>query len=88
MMARVKAPRNAFIDFPLGHNCGRALDVKSQTRILKDALNILATAKTSGEIFDLPYEWGEAFDWGTYQRDVQEMIQQENIPPQEWKPNA
>ena len=85
-MARVKAPRNAFIDFPLGHNCGKPLDEDLQKSILKDALNILVTAKTPGDVFDLPYEWERDFSWETYQRDVQGMIEEEGISTREWKP--
>lgn len=86
MMARVKAPRSAFIDFPLGHNCGRPFDAEMQTRILKDALNILVTAKTPGDVFDLPYEWDVPFSWETYQQDLQEMVREEGIIAQAWKP--
>jgi hypothetical protein len=49
-------------------------------------MELLVTAKTAGEIFDLPYTWEEAFSWETFQRDIQEMIQQEDITPQQWKP--
>ena len=87
-MARVKAPRNVFIDFPLGHNCGLPFDAKMQNRILKDTLKVLVTAKIPGEVFDMPYEWDSAFSWETYQKDVQEMIEQEGIAAQEWKPKT
>lgn len=87
-MARVKAPRSAFIDFPLGHNCGKPFDTDLQTRILKDTLNILDTAKTPGDVFDLPYEWEGGFSWETYQRDIQEMIREEGTIAQNWKPNT
>lgn len=87
-MARVKAPRNVFIDFPLGHNCGKPFDADLQTRILKDTLNILVSAKIPGDVFDLPYEWGEEFNWETYQRDLQKMMEEEDITVQEWKPGA
>ena len=62
------------------------MDTDLQIRILKNVLNILVTAETPGEIFDLPYEWEAPFNWETFQQDMQEMIQQENIAPQEWKP--
>jgi hypothetical protein len=42
MMAQVKAPRNVFINFPLGHQCGKPDDPQLQEQILKDALNYLA----------------------------------------------
>ena len=86
MMARVKAPRNVFINFPLGRPCGRANDPDLQTQILKDALNYLAEAKTAGEIADLPYQWDEPFDWSCYMKDIEDMINSEGQALQEWKP--
>lgn len=88
MMARVKAPRNVFINFPLGHNCGKPLQVDLQKSILKDTLNVLLTAKNPGEVVDLPYEWESDFNWETYQQDMQAMIEEEGITAQEWKPKA
>jgi D-proline reductase (dithiol) PrdB len=86
IMTRVKAPRNAFLDFPLGRQCGKAQDVDLQNRILKDTLNVLATATVPGEIVDLPYHWGEPFDWESYRRDVEEMIKEEGLDAQDWAP--
>jgi hypothetical protein len=85
MMALVKAPRSAFINFPLGRECGRPHDTDLQIRILKDTLNILVTATIPGEIVDLPYEWDEPFDWAKYLQDMQEMLEEEGSPVQEWK---
>lgn len=86
MMAQVKAPRSAFIDFPLGHQCGRPNDPDLQTRILKDALQVLATATTPGEVVELPYQWHEPFDWSCYLRGTEEMIREEDLGRQEWTP--
>jgi len=86
MMARIKAPRNVFLDFPLGRTCGKPNDVEMQTRILKDALDVLATATTPGELVDLPYQWDEPFDWPTFMKDLQEMLEERGEPMQEWKP--
>ena len=85
-MALVKAPRSAFVNFPLGHNCGKPHDVDMQTRILKDTLNVLVTATTPGDMVHLPYEWENPFDWNSFQRDTQEMLQEEGSTAQEWKP--
>ena len=85
-MARIKAPRNVFLDFPLGRTCGKPNDVEMQTRILKDALDVLATATTPGELVDLPYQWDEPFDWPTFMKDLQEMLEERGEPMQEWKP--
>jgi len=86
MMTRVRPPRAVFLDFPLGRQCGRPGDVDLQIRILKDALGVLASAGVPGRIVDLPYPWGEPFDWEDYQRDVQEMLQGEGAAVQEWRP--
>jgi len=88
MMEQVKAPRNAFINFPLGRQCGRPNEKEIQAKILKDALNLLVTALTPGEVVDLPYEWECAFDWDDYMKDVQEMLEEEGSAPQEWKPES
>jgi hypothetical protein len=82
----VKPPRAVFVDFPLGRQCGKPHDPDLQLSILKDALGVLAMARTPGTIVDLPYEWGEPFDWESYQRGVQEMIRQEGTSIQEWGP--
>lgn len=86
MMALVKAPRSVFLDFPLGRQCGKPDDVELQTGILKDTLNVLATAGTPGEMVDLDYQWGQPFAWENYQQDINEMLEEEGQPPQDWKP--
>jgi hypothetical protein len=86
MMALVKAPRSVFVDFPLGHQCGKPHDVDSQMAILKDALQILVRAEKPGEIFDLPYRWGKAFGWEDYEKDLVEMFKEEGQPDQAWIP--
>ncbi len=77
MMSQVKAPRSVFVDFPLGHQCGRPGDIQLQTQILRDTLDVLVSAKTPGTLVDLTCEWGKPFDWDTYLRDVEEMIDEE-----------
>jgi D-proline reductase (dithiol) PrdB len=86
IMALVKAPRAAFLDFPLGRQCGKAQDVDLQVSILKATLNVLATATVPGEIVDLPYHWGEPFDWENYRRDMEEMLKEEGGDGQAWAP--
>jgi hypothetical protein len=88
MMAQVKPPRSVFINFPLGRQCGRPHNVDLQTRILKHALKVLATATTAGDIVDMPYEWDKSFDFSGFLQDLQDMIQEEDITLQEWKPKA
>ena len=86
MMSQVKPPRSAFVNFPLGHPCGTPFDADLQIRILKDALNVLATATTPGDIVDLPHEWDGPFDFPGYLQDMQDMIREENGTLQDWKP--
>jgi len=85
-MARLKAPRSVFIDFPLGRQCGKPHDIDMQTSILKDTLNVLVAATTPGEIVDLPYEWDSPFDWASYRQDMEEMLKEEGDEGQDWKP--
>jgi len=86
MMEQVKPPRSAFINFPLGRQCGRPHDRDLQMSILRDALNILSSASKPGEIVNLPYEWGEPFDWPGFMQDLMQMLEEEGRPVQEWKP--
>ena len=85
MMEQLKAPRMVFLDFPLGRQCGKPNDPELQKNILKDTLSFLETVPKPGQMLELPYEWGEPFDWESYGRDVTEMIQEEGVPPQDWK---
>jgi len=85
-MAQIKPPRSAFVNFPLGHQCGKPNDRVMQRRILRDALNLLVTAINPGEIVDLPYDWGEPFDWLSFRESLKEMLETEGGPVQEWKP--
>ena len=87
MMSQVKPPRSVFVNFPLGRQCGRPCDIDLQIRILKDALNVLATATTPGDIVDLPYEWDGPFDFSGYLQDMQDMIREEGGTLQSWEPN-
>ena len=86
-MELVKPPRAAFINFPLGRECGKPNDAELQTRILKDALNLLETAKSPGVIQDLNYEWSVPFAWADYQKDIAEMLESEDSAAQNWKPD-
>ncbi len=85
-MAQVRPPRSVFVDFPLGHQCGRPGDIHLQMNILKDALDTLVRAATPGIVVDLPYQWGKTFSWESYQKDVQEMIKEEGGTMEDWLP--
>ena len=86
MMALVKPPRAVFVDFPLGHQCGKPNDAALQRRILQDALEALVKLSNSGQMIDLSYQWGEPFDWKSYWQGVEDMIREEKLPPKDWVP--
>jgi hypothetical protein len=86
MMARLCSPRGVFINFPLGHQCGKPQDVDLQVRILKETLTVLSTATEPGQIVDLPYEWDGPFAWEDYSKDIQAMLEEQGGVAQEWKP--
>jgi hypothetical protein len=85
-MAQTKPPRAAFVNFPLGRQCGKPNDSVIQKSILLDTLTILVTATSPGEIVDLSYEWDEPFDWPGFRENLQEMLEAEGRSAQEWKP--
>ena len=53
----LQIPRAVALRFPLGNPFGAAMDTSMHSRVLKDALALLETATTPGEVVDLPYEW-------------------------------
>jgi D-proline reductase (dithiol) PrdB len=63
--ALVRPPRSLFVNYPMGNTFGRAGDAAMQTRILRDALDFAVTAEEPGVLVDLPYEWGDGFEYFT-----------------------
>ena len=61
--AAVNPPRATFLDFPLGHTAGRPDRPDEQVEVLRDVLEVFATASRPGTIRRLPYAWGD--DWRT-----------------------
>ena len=59
---RIRPPRVAFLNFPLGNPTGRPRDPEGQRQILRDVLRLAETAREPGEIVELPYRW-PAPDW-------------------------
>ncbi len=53
----IRVPRAVSVRFPFGHTFGPTADDIMQMRILKDALQVLETATTPGEVVPLPYQW-------------------------------
>ena len=55
----VKPPRAAFVNFPLGHQCGKPDDPAGQRAILREALRLLETATEGGALLHVPVRWRE-----------------------------
>jgi D-proline reductase (dithiol) PrdB len=53
----VGVPRAVAVRFPFGHTFGAIADDIMQMRIFKDALQVLETASSPGEVVPLPYRW-------------------------------
>jgi hypothetical protein len=53
----VKPPRAAFVNFPLGHQCGKPDDPAGQRAILRQALPLLEAATEGGTLLHLPVRW-------------------------------
>ena len=58
-----RAPRSVFVDYPLGHTAGRAFDPEDQKRIVKGALDGLASMTAPGQIIALPAQWSNDHRW-------------------------
>lgn len=53
----VKPPRTLFVKFPFGAPLGPAGDAETQRSVIREALEILATAIEPGIIVDSPRVW-------------------------------
>ncbi len=53
----LQAPRAVALRFPFGNPFGSSMDASMQARILRDALSLIESVKTPGEIVSLPYDW-------------------------------
>ena len=70
MMAQVKPPRPVFVNFPLGHQCGKPFDKELQMGIIKFALGTLTTAQEPGSIIEAPFDWGEEFAYAVSKAEL------------------
>jgi hypothetical protein len=59
---RVRPPRAAFLNFPLGNATGQPGDAAGQRRVLRGVLGLAETAREPGAIVELPDRWPDA-DW-------------------------
>lgn len=53
----LQVPRAVALRFPLGSPFGASMEASMQLRVLRDALSLIDTVKTPGEIVYLPYDW-------------------------------
>lgn len=58
----VKPPRGLFVNAPMGNNFGRPGDVATQSRVLREALALVAGAEQGGALVDSSFEWPEPFE--------------------------
>ncbi len=58
-----KPPRASFVDYPLGHTCGRPFDAKDQYEIVRAGLAGLEAIEEPGAIVDLGRRWSEDARW-------------------------
>lgn len=54
---RIRPPRSAFLNFPLGNATGAPHDAEEQRRVVSDTLRLAETAREPGAIVELPYRW-------------------------------
>ncbi|HUZ86724.1 MAG TPA: hypothetical protein VNF26_07185 [Candidatus Baltobacterales bacterium] len=79
---RVRPPRSAFLNFPLGNQAGPPGRPDLQREILKRTLALLESAKGPGEIVELRFEWPDS-DWqaqvvATY-KDEAEIVSRQRV---------
>ncbi len=54
---RVKPPRVAFLNFPLGYPVGRPNQAREQQDVLRAALPLVHSVQQPGTIVELPFAW-------------------------------
>lgn len=86
IMERVNPSRAAFINYPLGRNCGPAHDQNLQMEILKETLSRLEKMSADDGIAMLEYQWESAFSWDSYLGDLSAMLKEKKEKMQTWEP--
>jgi hypothetical protein len=54
---KIGVPRTLAVEFPFGHTLGQPHDVEQQMRVIRQALEVLTTAQTPGEIVHSLETW-------------------------------
>ncbi len=60
----IKPPRTVFVPFRMGHHFGVPFHSELQRRIILEALDLVITAKRSGDVKMLPITWAQARNEG------------------------
>ncbi len=77
----VHPPRAAFLDYPLGHTCGKPHQPALQRHILLQALQGLTSLTTPGSVTMLPFRWSEDEAWkATAQRGPDDRLPRYDTP--------
>jgi D-proline reductase (dithiol) PrdB len=66
---QVRPPRTVFINHPMGNSFGRVGDAQMQRQILTDALQMLVSCATPGQLLDLDYQWDEPIAYRPKKKD-------------------
>jgi D-proline reductase (dithiol) PrdB len=78
--ARIRPPRSAFLNYPVGNSTGRTGDAAGQRDVLRAALSIAALEIEPGTIVDLPFQWPdpnwEAETTALYEREASVVLEQ------------
>jgi D-proline reductase (dithiol) PrdB len=73
---QVKPPRAVFVNHPMGNTFGRAGDRVLQSRILREALGMVASETEAGKLIDLPHVWDAPIEYRPKKRAREYQLQQ------------
>jgi D-proline reductase (dithiol) PrdB len=72
---QVKPPRAVFVNHPMGNTFGHAGDRALQSRILREALNMVVHVTEAGRLIDLPHVWDAPIAYRPQKRGREYQIQ-------------
>lgn len=58
-----RPPRATFLDYPLGHTCGRPDDPQEQLEVVRAAVSLFDEATGPGRIVTLEHRWSDGNAW-------------------------
>lgn len=86
IMEKVNPSRAAFINHPLGRNCGPTHNKDLQIKILKETLSKLENMNKNDDIFQLEHEWESEISWDSFLEDLSAMLKEKKEKMQAWEP--